>query len=126
MNYAARLYRQVHPGWVREGRITSQVFHPTPKDRGFLSVYDGDQITAAESWQHYTEVLGLMSAGVVAVTPAECSQHQIGVVPDPRDLFPEHTLLDFTGLTGNQVRRAARHLGRAANNRGWQFGPVQG
>ena len=37
------LFRQVNPGWIREGRVTSQAFKPTAKDEKKLSVYDGDQ-----------------------------------------------------------------------------------
>lgn len=38
------LLRQVNPRWIREGRVTSQVFRPTPKDEKKLSVYDGAKI----------------------------------------------------------------------------------
>ena len=54
MTPATLLLRQVNPSWIKNGRITSQVFKPTPKDAGCLSVYDGDQITAEASWRHYT------------------------------------------------------------------------
>jgi hypothetical protein len=62
------LYRQVHPSWVQAGRITSQVFKPTPKDENKLSAYDGDRISAEKAWIHYTRELSLSSCGVVAVT----------------------------------------------------------
>ena len=61
------LLRHVHPNWIREGRITSQVFSPTPKDKKRLSVYDGDLMTAEEAYVHYTQQLGLPSLGVMAV-----------------------------------------------------------
>ena len=44
-------FRQVNPRFVREGRITSQVFRPTPKDKKLLSVYDGDLITARDAYR---------------------------------------------------------------------------
>ena len=122
MNPGTLLYQQIHPSWVMEGRSTSQAFRPTPKDRNRLSVYDGDQITAEAAWRHYT--LELPSAGVMAVTVAECQWQQLAAIPDPLPDSPQHALIDFTGLTGNEARHAARQLNRAANARGWQFGPV--
>ena len=88
------LLRQVNPNWVREGRITSQVFRPTPKDKGQLSVYDGDQMTPQQAYTHYTRTLMLNSVGVMAVTVAECQQQELPVVPDPAS-FAEHVLVDF-------------------------------
>ena len=72
MNDGTLLLRQVHPTFVQQGRITSQVFKPSTKDNNELSVYDGDQISADAAWRHYTEDLHLASAGVVAVAVAEC------------------------------------------------------
>lgn len=115
------LYRQIHPSWVREGRITSQAFHPTPKDDNRLSVYDGDQITPGDAWNHYVSVLNYASTGVGAVSVEDCEQQQLAVIPDPRSAFPEHALIDFSELTRNQIRRAARRLARYANDRGWMF-----
>ena len=123
MNPATLLYRQVHPSWVREGRVASLAFQPTPKDNGRLSVYDGDRISPEDAWHHYTTVLGLQSAGVVAVTLTECVSWQLKVVADPLPAFPEHTLIDFAGLTGNRIRRVAQHLRAAADVRGWLFRP---
>lgn len=123
MNPATLLYRQVHPSWIREGRVASLVFQPTPKDNGRLSVYDGDGITPGDAWRHYTGTLGLLSDGVVAVTLAECTNLQLSVVADPLPGFPEHTLIDFTGLPGSQVRRVAQRLRSAAGARGWLFHP---
>jgi tRNA(Ile2) C34 agmatinyltransferase TiaS len=66
------LLRQVNPSWVQAGRVTSQAFKPTQKDNKMLSVYDGDQIEPEASWRHYTEQLGHLSVGVLAVIVAEC------------------------------------------------------
>jgi len=49
--------RQIHPGFVQDGRPSSQAFRPTPKDEQKLSVYDGDQITPANAFEHYTQAL---------------------------------------------------------------------
>ena len=125
MNPATLLYRQVHPSWIRDDRVASLAFQPTPKDNGRLSVYDGDQISAADAWRHYTGALGLRSDGIVAVTLAECVGLQLDVVADPLPAFPEHTLIDFAGLSGNQIRRVAQHLRAAAGARGWLFRPYR-
>jgi hypothetical protein len=117
------LYRQVHPSWVRNGRIASLAFLPTPKDGNRLSVYDGDQISAADAWQHYVNVLGLASDGVAAVNREECERHQVAVISDPLPDFPEHALIDFTGLSRNGIKRVAQRLRAAADVRGWLFSP---
>ena len=36
------LLRQVHPSFLQDGVVSSQVFRPTPKDECKLSAYDGD------------------------------------------------------------------------------------
>ena len=115
------LYRQVHPSWVRHGRTTSQAFDPTPKDKNSLSVYDGDQITPEDAWNHYTSVLDFQSRGVVAITVADCEDQALGVVSDPQPAFLEHVLIDFSGIATNEMKRVARRLSRLAGSRGWMF-----
>ena len=122
MNDDTLLYRQVNPIWIRNGEISSQTFRPTRKDAGLLSVYDGDQITAQGAWQHFTDNLGFASAGVIAVSVAECEEQQLLVRPDPVP-FPEHAVIDFTGLSRSQVERKADRLKTAAIVRGWLFRP---
>lgn len=70
MKSGTLLFRQVNPSWMKLGRVTSQAFKPTPKDRGRLSAYDGDRMTAEKAWRHYTMELGYRSVGVLAVTVA--------------------------------------------------------
>jgi hypothetical protein len=70
------LLRQIHPVFIQNDRVTSQAFRPTPKDHGQLSVYDGDMISAEESWKHHTG-LGLESEGVLAVTVRECEAESL-------------------------------------------------
>ena len=114
------LFRQVNPSWIKNGRITSQVFKPTSKDEGCLSAYDGDQITAEESWRHYTTVLGYQSVGVVAVTVCECKEHDLCVKHDP-DPFPEHMLIKFKDFSISQIEKKAKRLKKVAEIRGWQY-----
>ena len=114
------LLRQVNPSWVQLGRITSQVFKPTPKDANRLSVYDGDQTTAEKSWRHYTGELGFSSVGVVAVTVGECKLQGLPADADKQPSFPEHVVINFNGCSGTQTEKKARHLKKAAEKRGWQ------
>ena len=123
MNSGTLLLRQIHPAWLRDNRVTSQAFLPTPKDLGFLSVYDGDNITPEDAWIHYTEVERLTSAGVIAVTIEECEQSGLRVSHDPTPDNPEHITIDFNGLSRGQARRMARKLATLANERGWLFRP---
>ena len=120
MNSDTLLHRQVHPAWVQQGTITSQVFRPTPKDEKHLSVYDGDQITAELSWWHFTRVLKHESVGVMAVTIGECEKEELTVAPDPEP-FPEHVFVDFSAYGENQIKKKAKRLKAVAEVRGWQY-----
>lgn len=119
MRSGTLLFRQVNPFWVKLGRITSQAFRPTAKDRGRLSTYDGDRTTAENSWRHYTRELGFRSAGVLAVTVGECEAQSLAVESDPGP-FPEHVVVIFDGCSRSQVVKNAKHLTRLATARGWQ------
>jgi len=114
--------RQVHPSFIQAGRVTSQVFRPTPKDLGRLSGYDGDQIDAEKAFAHYTTELEFESAGVLAVTVAECKEIELTVEPDPKP-FPEHVVIVFHGLTDNQSEKKSKKLNARAATRGWLYQP---
>ena len=122
VNSETLLLRQVHPSWIQHDRVTSQLFKPTPKDKGMVSVYDGDRITAEGSWNHFSNELGYESAGVMAVALHECGRHCIPVIPDPKE-FQEHVLLDFRTFSGSQTNVLAKRLTRYARDRGWQYYP---
>lgn len=119
MTGATLLLRQIHPSFVQAGFATSQAFRPTPKDESKLSVYDGDQIVAEASWIHYTTKLQLASAGTVAVSVAECEAENLAARPEPLPSFPEHAVIDFTGLTEGQCRTKSKKLQAKAQTRGW-------
>jgi hypothetical protein len=111
------LFRQVHPSWIQNNRVTSQAFKPTPKDECKLSVYDGDLITAEQSWKHHV-ASGLASAGVLAVTVDECATQDLPVFSSPAH-FEEHAHIDFSALTPAQVKGSAKQLLRMAIERKW-------
>ena len=118
MNDSTLLFRQVNPSWFQNGRVTSQAFRPTPKDEFKLSVYDGDLIDAEASWQHFTKTLD--SIGTLALTVSECHELELEARPDP---FPEHAVIDFSGLRKNQIETKSKKLRVVADARGWQFQP---
>lgn len=124
MNPDTLLYRQIHPNFIQNGRPTTQAFRPTPKDENQLSVYDGDKIQPQASWQHYTDVLKLSSAGVMAVTSAECSAQSLPVIADGKP-FPEHCSIDFSRLKKSAIEKAAKVLAACAVTRGWQYQHTQ-
>jgi len=76
------LFRQVNPVFVRDGRVGSQAFRPTPKDQRMLSVARASRTTAEAAFQHHTGCLKLSSAGTWAVTVGECSQLGLPARPD--------------------------------------------
>ena len=120
MNDDTLLLRQVNPSWVHQGRVTSQAFRPTRKDEHRLSAYDGDLISAENSWVHFTTTLQLSSVGALAVTVMECKQQELPAVSDPKP-FPEHAVIDFTGLGASQVENKSKKLKAAAETRGWKY-----
>lgn len=114
------LLRQIHPSFIQDGFATSQAFRPTPKDNSKLSVYDGDMIPPELAWIHYTTQLQLASVGCMAVSVDECLAENLTAQPDP-DPFPEHAIIDFTGLTDNQCRSKSKKLQAKALTRGWLY-----
>jgi hypothetical protein len=105
---------------VQQGHVTSQVFRPTPKDEKKLSVYDGDQITAENAWIHFTEKLRYKSIGVLAISVGELKAHSLPSKPDPAP-FPEHVVIDFTGVVENQIIKKAKYIRGLAVSRGWLY-----
>ena len=126
MNSDTLLYRMVSPSFMKDGLVISPAFKPTRKDNGRLSVYDGDQISAREAYEHYTSPppgLGQRAVGALAITVAECESLNLAVSSDPLPGFPEHAAIDFTGLSGNRSKLTAGELNDFANARGWQYRP---
>ena len=122
MNSQTLVLRQINPNYIRDGRVTSQAFTPTPKDEQRLSVYDGDRIGPEASWVHFTEIFKLASAGVMAVSVEQCETQGPRVIPDP-DPFPEHVVIDFSELSRRMRKDAAKILRNLAEEPGWQYKP---
>lgn len=123
------MFREVHPAWVRDGRITSQAFKPTATDEDKVSVYRSSLITAEGAFLYHTEVCKMSSTGTWGVTVAECTGEDVPVLPDPVESPPErvqaaHCVLDFTTVgSRKQVEGKASKLSRAATARGCLFEP---
>jgi hypothetical protein len=88
-----------------------------------LSAYNGDLIGAEASWTHFTSVLKRSSVGVYGVTVAECAALNLPARPDP-DEFPEHAVIDFTGVGSKDAERKSKVLRKHAEDRGWLYQPA--
>lgn len=123
MNDETVLLRQVHPNFFQEGELSSQAFYPFPKDHGKLSVYDGDQISAAASHHHYTTKLGNLSAGVWGVDFGEITSAGLTGEPDPIPNSPAHAYINFGQRVDKECRKLAKKLKEFANERGCMHQP---
>ncbi len=120
MNNTTLLLRQIHPNFVQGGRLSSQAFRPTPKDEKKLSVYDGDQISPIDAWEHYTSELKCQSCGIMAVSMAECNVLHLPVISDPIP-FQEHALIDFSAYSNRETEKKAKLLRTKAEARNWLY-----
>ncbi|GAA1063528.1 hypothetical protein GCM10009574_011390 [Streptomyces asiaticus] len=123
-----RLWRQVNPAWIQEGRVTSQLFSPTPKDTGEVSVCRASKVSAESSYEHHTEVLGYKSVGVYSVDVVEVEDVGLRAVDDSQvndgdERPPGHSYIDFKSASGNQRKKRASKLRDKAEKRGWQYRP---
>ena len=104
------LFRQVHVAWIHRGRPSSQMFSPTGKDAGLLSV-DRESIagSAALSLARYQNA-GLSSAGAWGVTVAEVEAEGLHAYEDPLPGNDAHAVIDFGPLAPSQRKGAAARL----------------
>ena len=116
-------FRQVHPSWVQDGEVTSQLFLPTPKDSNQLSVALSEITSAEISFQTHVELKGCKSDGVMGVTQEEVKSQALEVVAQPLESpvpDPAHAYIDF-GAVGSkgQIKRISKTLKHLAEIRGW-------
>jgi len=112
------LLRQAHPNFVQDGQLSSQAFFPFPKDKNRLSVYDGDQISAADSHHHYVTVLRNQSCGVWGVTQLEVLGVGLEAKSDPLADFPSHAVVVFANATEKECRKIDKKIRAMAVARG--------
>lgn len=120
MNPDTTLLRQIHPGFLQNGRVTSQVFRPTPKDENMLSVDNGNQVSAEDSFNRFIATPNCTSMGVQAVTKLDCDEHELPVEQDGQP-YPEHCFIDYRTFSKNQIERKAKLLRVKAEERGWLY-----
>lgn len=114
------LLRQVNPSFIQNGRVTSQIFRPTPKDLELLSVENGDLIAPEASFSRFTKASNCRSFGVLGVSARECSACNLQIIEDG-DPYPEHCSIDFRAMSKSQTEKHAKTLRANAEIRGWLF-----
>lgn len=119
-------YREIHPSWIVNSRMSSQAFKPTKKDNNKLSVRNSEKITAEESYKFQTQQLGFQSVGNCALYIREVVEVSLQCIESPIStppIDPSHCHIDFTGLTGGQVQTKADKLVNFARTRGFTYQP---
>lgn len=116
---AELLWRQVHPGWISQGTVTSQAFRPTPKDNDRLSTSRSSMIDAEGAYLAH-EVRDLPTAGTWGVTVDECVRESLCVLHDggSAELPAEHASVCFEGKSRTERVRASKTLRDHAMKRG--------
>ncbi len=117
------LLRQVHPNFIVEDRITSQVFLPTAKDEHKLSVNRDSMISPQAAYELHTLRKQLKSAGVWGVSVEETrALEPLFIESDPLEapyLDPSHCLINFSKLPSESRAKAiAKQLTAKARDRG--------
>ena len=124
MTDKTHLLRQVHPNFIHNGEVGSIAFRPNENDEGLLSVYDGDLATPEASHKHYTEVQKRKSAGVMAVTVAECTTLALPAASSPLPEFDAHTRISISpAATKSRSGARARSYWPSPSRRKWLYQP---
>lgn len=111
MNGDTHLLRQIAPGLIRNGRLSSMTFLPSRNHHPWsLSVYNGDLITDADAITHYQQIEGGNTIGLARVTVRQCEELGLDVQPTPRPGFDSHCDINFPQQSWNRARKIARHL----------------
>lgn len=116
-------WRQVHPTFLKNGVVSQEAFVGTPHDRDQVSTVRSVRRSAEEAHAHYTEVLGLASAGTWATSVDEVQSTTCRVVDDEacdEVEVPGHSYIDLRGLTKAAKKAARLELARVAQLRGQQ------
>jgi hypothetical protein len=114
------LHRQVHPKFIQHDGVSSQSFTPNSEDDNMLSVYDGEQFTALDSFENYSSK-GLTTAGVLSVSVSEVREHGLPCSTDD-ETFIGHVLIDYNLCPSKkQIKKTAGKLKDAALLRDWQY-----
>jgi len=115
---AELLFRQASPGWIRDGRPTSQLFRPTAKDHGLLSVDRESVVGSAVASRERFLARGFQSHSTWGVTVGEVNAIPLEAYSDPTRLNDAHALLDMSHLSEREQRSVGERLRNAAEQRG--------
>lgn len=121
-NSSLFLYRQIHPKWIVNSRVTSLAFKPSKNHNYELSVSSSEKTTAAQAFDFHTKTLSKESVGVFGVTVEEVIQVELKTYESPKMDVPQdlaHCHIDFTDkLTNSQLQNKADKLVSNARDRG--------
>ena len=122
------LHRQVNPSFLdKEGRPSRQAFLLFPKDKGQLSLYNGDKWLAEEAFVHYTESLRFASLGCLSITPEEIAttKAELGLCKlepfEDNGPFDGHVSVDQSHLTAKEQKASRALMLKHALVRDWTF-----
>jgi hypothetical protein len=112
------LWRQIHPGFLHDGEVSSQAFRPTPKDDGKVSMRR-QAFGAGRAYVDHQR-LGFRTAGTWGVSVGEVMHTQARAVDDASAPGrPEaHAYIDYRHLNRRQTEATAKLLKVAAIARG--------
>lgn len=143
MKYEEMLMRSCSPSeaWWDPAvdRPSSQLFKPTPKDEGKLSVADGNKTTPEDFFNEFTDAMGLQSRGIWGIAKEEIAPVE-GVTQKNEDGSEDeiileyeedegrgkpqgHCLLDMSGLSKSLTKRVAKTLRNKAVEHGCLYAP---
>jgi hypothetical protein len=122
------LLRQVHPNFIMESCISSQVFLPTDKDDKKLSVNRSSMISAREAFDLHTKGKKLQSAGVWGVSVEEVlTFDSLSIESDPIEAPIEdrsYSLINFSKLPSeSRIKATAKQLTAKARDRDCLYKP---
>jgi len=116
------LLRQAHPRFFPKGELSSQAFL-VPKEDPNLSTYNGDDITVADAFVHYRDVLHLTAHSTWGISCSEVTAENLSSAPDPSEDNPHHCIIQFGNLEMKALRIAAKKLREYAVIRGCLYPP---
>lgn len=119
------LWRQIHPGHVDGGKVSSLAFRPSAKDDGQLSTSRSQKVSAAQAYEYHTVTLGLAAAGTYAVSVGDVAEEDLRAVDDSATgneaTPPGHAYIDFRQVPSDKrCRKIAARLRDKAEGRSWQ------
>ena len=123
------LFRQIHPQFMTNGRISSQAFAASASHQGKLSVDRQSLTTPQESYELYTMGFKKASCGVYGLSVGEVRQNDLSAFPDPLEADanlpanPAHAVVDMQSLSVNKMRKVAKKLAKMARTRGALYRP---